>query len=129
MYKLNKALKLSTKDKLFLTELNENKPNMPETKLTKFEISCVEEIYYQYISKVIDDETYNEALYREFKKERWMCGKVTKRHEAKRIILDHLLQVNKMGNLTIKEASNTFLCTLSYVPSYRAVVASAYTSK
>ena len=126
MYKLNSALKLSKYDYFQLQDLNEDKPNSPNSKLTEDEIQLVDGLYYRYIVRGIEGKDYNPSLYMEYKKDRWACGKITKKHEAKRIILDHLIQVNFMGNLTNSQGAEVFLNTLSCVNSYKTVVRYAY---
>jgi len=127
MYKLNSSLKLSKYDYFQLTDLNENKPNSPNTNLTNDEIQLVEDLYYRYIVRGIEDKDYNPSLYLDYR-ENWSGGKRTKKYESKRIILDHLLQVNNMGTLTNKKGAEAFLNTLSCVNSYKIVVRYAYSN-
>jgi len=125
MYKMNSKLKFSKEDLDFMEKLDNEKPNLPDTKLTKSEIQAVNDMYYKYISKHVDNQSYNEPMWSNYR-ENWCGGAKTKKHESKRIILGNLLSINHMGNLTNKEGAKTFLGALHCVDSYKTLIKEVY---
>ena len=121
MYKLKKEFKLTKKDFQRYTELQKDKPNSPDTKLNKKEIEFVNNLYYRYIVKTIENRTYEKALYTYYR-DNWMSGHRTKKHESKRIILSSLIELNRRGNLTNKDASSLFFSALGCVKHYQVLL-------
>lgn len=125
MYKMNSKLKFTKKDLEFIENLDRDKSNLPDTKLTKSEIEAVNDMYYKYITLNVDNQNYNKPLWANYR-ENWCSGARTKKHESKRIILGNLLSINHMGNLTNKEGAKAFLGALHCVDSYKVLIKEAY---
>ena len=118
MYKLKKEFRLTSDE---LTKYKELKPNSPVSRLSTTEIKFVNDLYYKYIVKTIEHPTYEKPLFMYYR-DKWACGSPTKKHESKRIVLSSLIELNRRGNLTNKEASNLFFSALSCVKHYQVLL-------
>lgn len=67
--------------------------NLPESKLSQSEKDLVSTLYYKYITRNIDNQRWGTPMYQEEQKEKWPSGPRVKDHEAKRIILSNLVDL------------------------------------
>ncbi len=101
--------------------------NMPDIKLTAKQIEAVNGLYHKYITKQIDNTSWNVAMYEIEKREKWPSGPRVKAHEAKRFILNNLVELNENHKaLTIKEAMIKFYCVIELRPMYSKLVKLVY---
>ena len=122
-YKLNKSLILKEEEITALKALPNNSPNI---KLTKKQIDLVRDIYYKYVENKI---TYGwgTQLYEIEMKEKWPSGPRMKSHEAKRIILNNLLDLNtRCKVMTVQQAAEKFHSALSCRESWQILVDKAF---
>ena len=124
MYLIKKEFKVSQGDRTFLEEL---KPNLPETHLTKKEIQKVGELYHKYIGRTIDNLDWNQNLEDVEKSEKWPSGPRMKMHEARRICLGFVLDLRE--KMTDKQAAKTFHSSLRSRSASRTVTLYAYDQK
>jgi hypothetical protein len=126
MRTINKQMRMSKSDKKALETLRGEKPNLPETHLTPKEKDIVSSLYGKYIRK-IDNQGHYEALYEMELHERWPSGPRVKHHEAKRFILENLLDLNHRGKMTDKQAQSFFHCMIKGIrQSYQHLIYFAY---
>ena len=127
MIKLNKQFRMTAKEIQWLRDLDEEKPNLPATKLTQKEIAEIDRLYSKYI-RWIDNRDWTEDLWKMEKHENWPSGSRMKNHQATRIVLGHLLTVNDhKGDMTDKVASRYFLNMLKGIrTSFQHVLYYAY---
>tara|TARA_R110002126_G_scaffold206691_1_gene353819 strand:+ start:4968 stop:5357 length:390 start_codon:yes stop_codon:yes gene_type:complete len=127
MRKLNKELKMTELELKAFKSLDKEKPNSPDTKLTKSEIEFVNGLYHKYVGRTIDNMDWNMDLDDLEKSEKWPSGQRLKMHEARRIVIGHIETVNGWGNLTDKKASGLFLNVMkSYRKSFKVICFYAY---
>jgi len=100
--------------------------NLPDINLTQKQIQLVKELYYKYISIQIDRRDWSEDMYKVEMKEKWPSGPRMREHQAKRIILNNLVELNKRGDLTLLEAARKFHSALTCRPMYSKLVACVY---
>jgi hypothetical protein len=83
--------------------------NLPETHLTRKQISEINELYYKYISKNNVHYGWGTELYKLEQKEKWTGGSRVKTHEAQRMILGWLKEANEYHpTLSWREAAKYF---------------------
>lgn len=116
----------SPEDKEFLNSLP---PNMPDTKLTKKQIDRVSSIYYKMIPKNQVFKGWGVELFEVEKKEKWPSGPRVKAHEAKRIILSNLLELNERGNMNAEQAASKFFYALTCRETYTILLQNVYELK
>lgn len=80
--------------------------NLPDNKLTKKQIELVSTLYYKYITKNIDNQSWGKDMYKVEKEEKWPSGPRVKDHEAKRMILTNLVYLNTRPELTRRGCIN-----------------------
>lgn len=122
-FKLNPALIMSKTD---LTNYQALPDNLPDTHLTAKQIEIVRDIYYRYITRNIDHASYGVALYELELKEKWPSGPRVKQHEAKRMVIEQLVNINRRKNLKPTEAANYFLTWLDGREYVQKLIKSAY---
>ena len=106
-------------------ELLNNLPdNMPENKLKPVQIALVDNIYWKYIGKNIDNQAHGTPLYEKDRKseKNWPSGPRMKRHESKRIVLNWLLDEQKQR----ENLAEHFLIACRCRPVYAEFVGKAY---
>lgn len=111
MLKLNKQFRMTRKEIDALKTLREEKPNLPNVKMTIRDIKLIDDLYYKYISKNIDYKAWDKPLYKMEQEQKWLGSnsRVTT-IQAKRMIVESLLEKNKhLKTITDKEASRMFL--------------------
>ena len=95
MIKLNNKFKMTNSE---IEQYNLLPDNLPKNKLTKKQIEFVNDLYYKYITLNIDNKISGYELFigdnREFTKN-WYCGKRTTKYQAKRFVLNELLNLNR----------------------------------
>ena len=114
MIKLNKAFKMSKMELTTFRALDNEKPNMPDTKLTKKESEFINEVYRKYITRGVDNIDWNLSLEEMERKEKWPSGPRVTMLQAKRMIVSFLEGINERGNMTDKEAAKYFLSSTRY---------------
>ena len=114
MIKLNKAFKMSKKELTTFRALDNEKPNMPDTKLTKKESEFINEVYRKYITRGVDNIDWNLSLEEMERKEKWPSGPRVTMLQAKRMIVSFLEGINERGNMTDKAAAKYFLSSTRY---------------
>lgn len=124
-YKLNPQMIMTSEE---LTAYNSLPDNMPDVGLTAKQKELVSTLYYKYITRVIDNQSYNLALYKSEQKEKWLSGPKVKEHEAKRFILNQLVELNDERRLEMgpEDASYYFLACLNWRESCQKVIKAAY---
>ena len=100
--------------------------NMPDNKLTAAQINFINELYYKYITKHIDRQSWGADMYEVEKREKWPSGPRVKTHEAKRFILGNLVYLNSTPKLTIQQAAVKFYSVIECRPMYSKLVKLAY---
>lgn len=100
--------------------------NMPESKLTKKQIDFINDLYYKYITKNIDRQSWGTPMYEVEKREKWPSGPRVKSHEAKRFILSNLVFLNSQKALTLEEATIKFYSVIECRPMYSKLVKLVY---
>lgn len=103
--------------------------NLPDINLTKKQIEFVSGLYYKYIGKIIDRRDWSIDMYREEMKKKWPSGPRMREHQAKRIILNRLVELNKRGDLSLLEASREFHIALTCRPMYSKLLFHVYEVK
>jgi len=127
MLKLNKKFRLTKVELSTIQELDEKKPNSPDSILTEKEKRFFANVYYMYIQKYIDNHDWNKDLDDVEYKEKWPSGNKTTRTEAQRLVISHLVTVNRWGNLTDKDAAQKLKSLLiSSRVTFRSVIFYAY---
>ena len=127
MLKLRKEFKLTKVELSTIQELDEKKPNLPDSILTEKEKRFFANVYYMYIQKYIDNHDWNKDLDDVEYKEKWASGNKTTRTEAQRLVISHLVTVNRWGNLTDKDAAKKLKSLLiSSRVTFRSVIFYAY---
>jgi len=123
MVKLNNKFKMNNNE---IEQYNLLPDNMPDNKLNKKQIEFVNNLYYKYITLNIDNEINGYELFigdnREFTKN-WYCGKRTTKYQAKRFVLNQLVNIN-MNNKTMsnKKALNYLYGSIDSMRHFRILV-------
>lgn len=104
--------------------------NLPETVLTSKQKDEIDRLYYFYIGHTIDSREMRRPLYKDEMKEKWWGSnsRVTQ-HQAKRMILSNLMEANKRGDLTDKQAADRFYDLLNYRETYLRLLSHLYQRK
>lgn len=100
--------------------------NMPESKLNKKQIDFINDLYFKYITKNIDNQSWNAPMFEVEKREKWPSGPRVKSHEAKRFILSNLVFLNSQKALTLEEATIKFYSVIECRPMYSKLVKLVY---
>lgn len=100
--------------------------NMPDSKLTKKQIDFINDLYFKYIAKNIDRQSWGAPMYEVEKREKWPSGPRVKSHEAKRFILGNLVFLNTKKALTLEEATIKFYSVIECRPMYSKLVKLVY---
>jgi hypothetical protein len=100
--------------------------NSPETKLTQKQKDIVSHIYYKYIAnKVV--RGWGQDLAEFEQKEKWPSGPRLKRHEAQRMILGNLIELNLYrDNMTAEQAASKFFSCITCRESYTILISKVY---
>ena len=101
--------------------------NLPDNNLTAKQKDLVSFLYGKYIERHIDNRTWSRAMYKEERQENWPSGPRLKDHEAKRIILNNLIE-QQGRKLTDKEAAREFHSALRYRPMYSKLLNEIFTN-
>lgn len=109
-----------------IQKYNELPDNMPDNKLNKKQIEFINGLYYKYITKNIDNQSWGLPMYEIEKREKWPSGSRVKSHEAKRFILSNLVYLNTKKQLTINEALIKFYTVIDLRPMYSKLVKLVY---
>ena len=129
MVKLNNKFKMTNKEIQQYILLPDN---MPDNKLNKKEIEFVNDLYYKYITLNIDNKINGYELFigdnREFTKN-WYCGKRTTKYQAKRFVLNQLVNIN-MNNKTMsnKKALHYLYNSIDSMRHFRILVSFCFKS-
>lgn len=124
MIKLNNKFKMTKKE---IEQYNLLPDNLPDNKLTKKQIEFVNDLYYNYITLNIDNKINGYELFigdnREFTKN-WYCGKKTTKYQAKRFVLNELVNLNRKYYLKMsnKEALKMLYNSLTCMRHHRILV-------
>jgi len=124
MYILKKELRVSKAEREAFESLPEN---LPETKLTQKQKDLVRSMYYKYIGRTIDNIDWSTDLDDLEMQEKWPSGARMKRHEAQRIVLGFVLNLNQ--RMTNKEAAKCFYSAMNGRKAYIEVKRRAYDCK
>lgn len=89
--KIKEQFRMTQEDINFLKNLPDN---LPDNKLTKKQIDGVNNLYFKYIVKNIDNVNMERAMYEVEQSEKWPSGPRVKHYEAKKMILDNLMYMN-----------------------------------
>jgi hypothetical protein len=100
--------------------------NMPDNKLSKKQIDLVNNLYYKYIAKNIDNQSWSVPMFEIEKREKWPSGPRVKSHEAKRFILSNLVFLNSQPKLTLEQALIKFYSVIECRPMYSKLVKLVY---
>lgn len=101
--------------------------NMPGTHLTPKQKELVNSLYYKFITRNIDNQKWGQPMYKIEQGEKWPSGPRVKDHEAKRFILNNLVETNEGHKaLSLKEAARKFHCCISLRPMYAKLVYEMY---
>lgn len=103
--------------------------NLPDINLSKKQIDLVHSLYYKYIGRQIDGQSWSKDLYRVEMGEKWPSGPRMREHQAKRIIIDNLVELNKRGDLSLLEAARKFHSALTCRPMYSKLLFHVYEVK
>lgn len=114
MIKLNKAFRMSKNELTTFRALEDDKPNLPETKLNKKESDFINEVYRKYITRNVDNIDWNLSLEEMERKEKWPSGPRVTMLQAKRMIISFLEGINERGSMTDKQAAKYFLSSIRY---------------
>lgn len=102
--------------------------NMPETKLKAKEIEVVNSIYRKYITTHIDNQSYGKPLHeldRENEKN-WPSGPRMKTHEAKRIVLNWLVNEQSLIGADQDRLTKHFFTACGSRQAYTKFVSKAW---
>lgn len=103
--------------------------NMPDIKLKPKQIEGISELYYKYISNKVY-KGWGQDLAELEQREKWPSGPRLKRHEAQRIILGNLLELNiYRKNLNAMDAARKFFSSLNCRESYTILISKVYNIK
>ncbi len=99
--------------------------NLPESVLTVKQKDEVRRIYREYI-KTDNDGYEGNTLWKLEKKESWAGGERIKDHEAKRMLLGHLVYRNELGDLSMVNAVSLFHSALTFRPAFARLTSLMY---
>lgn len=99
--------------------------NMPDIELTAKQKRFVDELYYKYIDKLIDNQSWGAPLYKIEMREKWPSGSRMREVQAKRIVLNALHNQQGKG-MTALQAAKYFLSSLDSRGCYRKVIKACY---
>ena len=122
-YKLKPEFTLTSEE---VEQYNKLPDNLPDNKLKAKEKDFVNSLYYRYITRNIDNQSWSKDMYKVEKEEKWPSGPRVKDHEAKRIILSNLVYLNTRPELTMEEAASLFHNCLTLRPMYSKLVYNVY---
>lgn len=101
--------------------------NLPDTKLKAKQVEEISSIYYKYIANKVYRGWGQDLAEFEQKSEKWPSGNRVKRHEAQRMILDNLMELNLYrDNMSAEEAARKFYSTINCRESYCILVSKVY---
>ena len=124
MYNLKKEFRMSKQE---VEQYNALPDNLPDNNLTAKQKDLVSFLYGKYIERHIDNRTWSRAMYKEERQENWPSGPRLKDHEAKRIILNNLIE-QQGRKLTDKEAAREFHSALRCRPMYSKLLNEIFTN-
>ena len=122
-YKLKPEFTLTSEE---VEQYNKLPDNLPDNKLKAKEKDFVNSLYYRYITRNIDNQSWSKDMYKVEKEEKWPSGPRVKDHEAKRMILSNLVYLNTRPELTMEEAASLFHSCLTLRPMYSKLVYNVY---
>lgn len=127
MYQLKKCFRMKPEEMEFLDNLPEN---LPGNKLTEKQRTEVMRIYHHYITRHIDNVEMRRPLYKDEMGEKWPSGPRVKEHEAKRMVLTWLLDLNQNHRaMTDTQAACFFFRELTCRPTYVRLLSNIYQRK
>ena len=125
-----KAIKVKKVFQMTSEEINQYRAlpdNLPETRLNEKQKRFVNDLYYKYITKNIDNQDWSRAMYKTEQAERWPSGPRVKEHEAKRFILSNLCECcENRKSLTAAQAVCRFHSALTMRPMYAKLLYHVY---
>ena len=117
--KIKKQFSMTQEDINFLKNLPDN---LPDNKLTKKQIDGVNDLYFKYITKNIDNVNMARPMYEAEQSEKWPSGSRVKHYEAKRMILDNLMHMNYKEFHSDSDFAAYFYASLSLRQMYSKLV-------
>lgn len=121
---LKQEFRMTQEEIKFLQSLPDN---LPETKLKAKQIEEIGSIYYKYIANKVYRGWGQDLAEYEQKSEKWASGERVKRHEAQRIILGNLMELNLYrDNMSAEVAARKFYSTINCRESYTILVSKVY---
>lgn len=113
MKKLNKNFRLSKSDAETICFIrDETGNNGPSWEPSVAQRKMIDSIYHKYIELNIDNRDWSIDLYKLERKDPWPSGKRVSEMQAKRMIIERLLEINRRGDMTNKKAADYFHCML-----------------
>ena len=109
-----------------IEQYNNLPENLPGSKLTAKQIEFINGLYYKYITRNIDNQSWRREMYRTEQTEKWPSGPRVKAHEAKRFILGNLVYLNGTPKLTVKQACVKFYSVIECRQEYARLVKLVY---
>jgi hypothetical protein len=101
---------------------------MPDVPLSKKQKEIVTDLYYRFITKRIDHQRMGLELYKTETREKWPSGPRVKEHEAKRFILEQLVELNSPRRIEMNasEAADFFFSALNWRSYNQEIIKYAY---
>ncbi|RYC70707.1 hypothetical protein [Spirosoma sordidisoli] len=123
MYKLVAALHLTDEQIKAYEELPDNGP---KTKLTAAQTQFISRLYYDKVEVNGFRMGWGKELYEVEKKEGWPSGGRVSDAQAKRMVLNAVIHLNKRKELTAEQAAIEFKDALELRPTWQYIYAKAY---
>lgn len=123
-----KTIKISSQfvwTKQEIEQYNALPDNMPDIELTAKQKKFVDELYYKYIGKLIDNQSWSAPLYKIEMREKWPSGSRMREVQAKRIVLNALHSQQGKG-MTAIQAARYFLSAIDSRDCWRKIVRACY---
>jgi thioredoxin reductase len=122
MFTIKKEFRMTKQE---IENYNALPDNLPDNKLTAKQVDQVNALYYKYITKTIDRKDWSKEMFEVEKREAWPSGPRMKAHEAKRIVLNNLIE-QQGRKLTDKKAAIRFHSALTCRPMYAKLLHEIY---
>jgi len=104
---------------------NELPDNMPDIKLKESQKTLVSHLYRKYVGGKIT-RGWGQELFEVEMKEKWPSGPRMKTHEAKRIILNNLVELQAKQKLSVKDSAKMFFGALTCRDCYVTLIKEVY---
>lgn len=124
-FKLNPEFVMTVEE---IESYNALPDNLPTTFLKPKQKDLINQLYRKYITQTIDNIGWAIDLYKDEMKEKWPSGSRMKEHEAKRIVLNNVVQLNEEYRLSMdsETAASYFLNALNWRKCAQKVINAAY---